>query len=374
MFTLLAVLVALAAFATGLNVLYWILGSMMASLAVSGIISGGMLRRIEVQRALPGHATAGEPFIVRYSVRNRSRWLPIFNIHIEERPVGRAGGWESMMESAPGWVMHVGPHQTVHGEAIFFPQRRGETHFGPLTYFTEFPFGLVRRSVIISESRHLLVFPRVYALRPDLLRRLVPAGPIGTRSGRRAGPGDDFYGLREYRPGDDHRHVAWKRTAHREQILVIERAMASPPRLRVVLDLRTAEGGTAAHQARREDEEKAISLAASLVAAADAEGYEIGLTILGTDRSPIPVRRTLRHHARLMGALASIDLDADRASRDARTLRTGAERDGAGLVVVTPDHGDPALSGGDVMLLSAQRLEHYLVITPPSEREGSEAA
>jgi len=360
-FALLAAVIALAAFSTGLNVLHWILGAMMSVLLVSGILSGGMLRRIEVHRVIAGHAVAGQPFVVRYVVRNRSRYLPVFDVHIEERPVGGRHCWESNMDVAPGWVMHVGPLQSVHGEAIFLPRVRGEVELGEVSYWTEFPFGLVRRSVLIRQPRHLVVYPRVLPLRPDVLRRLTPSGPVGTRSGRMSGPGDDFFGLREYREGEDYRHVAWKQTANRENLLIIERAMPSPPRLRIVLDLRLVAGHESSRAEQSELEERAIILAASIVSAADAQGFEVGLTILGTGLAPIPVRRTLRHRDRLMGALAAIDLHADRTVRTQGAGLKGSVRDAVGLVIVAPDRIDPGFAGGDAVLLSATRLDQITV-------------
>ena len=62
----------------------------------------------------------------------------------------------------------------------------------------------------------------------------------------------------------------------------------------------------------RQREEGAISLAASLIQEADAQGYEVGLTVLGLPTTSIPVRRSQWHLTKMMAALASIDMDHPR--------------------------------------------------------------
>jgi uncharacterized protein (DUF58 family) len=380
-FCIVVLAIGLAALNSQNNLLFWIFGALVGALFVSGVVSGLMMMSLDVRRLDPGHGTVGEPLIVRYQVFNRSRWMPAFDIEIEdsmEAPtsfwrrqidavtllvqhrlrVGRARAafherqavrshatFGRLMTPARAWVMHVGPRENVHGEAVFWPVRRGEARFDAISIRTSFPFGLVRKSVSVRQPAHTLVYPRLYALRRGVLRAFGGEGPMGMRVTSRAGGGDDYYGLREYRIGDPLRHIAWKRTAGREEIVCVEHAQPSPPRMRVLLNL-------AVPGVDRRLEEHAISLAASILHAADAAGFEVGLSILGRPQPALPVRRSHRHLTKMMAALAAIDLD----ETPGQTATT-RDIDRIGLVVIHPDRVDARLGRADAWHLSARQID-----------------
>jgi uncharacterized protein (DUF58 family) len=252
--------------------------------------------------------------------------------------------------------MHLGGLETVHGEAMYWPDRRGPAHFDELRIWSTFPFGIIRKSLARSQPQHTLVYPRLYPLRRRVLEAVAPAGAIGSRISPHAGAGDDYFGLREYRPGDPLRHIAWKRTANRDELVCIERTRPNPPKLRVVLNL-TKPPRAPAESEEDDLEEQAISLAASIVHSADLAGYEIGLTVLGVDRAPIPIRRSHWHRNRIMAALAEIDLEEPR-------VPTGpwapAHQELAGLVVVHPDRVEPGVIRDDAWHFSARQMDHLV--------------
>lgn len=363
-FLLLAAAVCIAAMLTGLNLLFWVFGAMSAALILSWAVPAVSLRIVSAHRIPGDHAVMGEPFIVRYAVRHHGRFIPVFGLRIEELPTGSPDGWERSLKAAPAWVMHVGPGEEVHGEAIFVPARRGDFRFERMRLSTDFPFGLLRFRGISLQSQRLRVWPQVRAIRRGFLTRLIAAGPTGMRAARRAGRGEDFFGLREYRPGDELRHVAWKRTAHRDPMLVIDRSPPAPPRLRLVLRLVDAQGARAAGS---DAEEAAISLAASLAAAADADGFEVGLTILGFNEQPVPLRRGARHCARIMSALAAIDLESPRI-RATEQVRQD-QRESAGIVVVHPGSIDPTVVPEDAIHLSSASTERIYAGSDPLRAE-----
>lgn len=369
-YCLLMILVALVAVNGGFNLLFWIFGAMMAGLIVSGIISGGMMMRLGAARLLPDHAVAGRPVVLRYRVRHAARLLPAFGIFVDEAATGRD---RPVAVAAPAWIMHVGPGETVHGEACLPAPERGVLRFGAIRLWTTFPFGFVRKSVEIEQPQRLLVFPRILPLRPDAMRLVAPPGTVGQRVTAHAGAGDDFYGLREHRPGDGLRHIAWKRTANRDNLLCIERTRPNPPRLRVVIDLRTPTAELAVAPGEPFDgralEETAISLAASLVHAAERQGFEVGLSVLGPAIAPIPVRRHPRHGDRIMAALAEIDLDAPR-SGGPRSVAPEAIGEHAATVVVHPDRADLAVSHGRAIHFTARQRDRLVIGAAP----GGEAA
>jgi uncharacterized protein (DUF58 family) len=361
------------------NLLFGIFGLMFSGLLISGIVSGVMMLGIRIKRIDPEHVAVGEPLFVRYQLENRNRYIPIFNVHIEELPVTgeRGAGWQHFMEKSSAWIMHVGPRETVHGEQVFWPRSRGEVNFRGVRVWTTFPFGLIKKSVTLDQPQHTLVYPRLYELRRNVLRSIDTPGPVGTRITQRPGGMDDYFGLREYRSNDSVRHIAWKRSASIDQLVCVERSVPSPPRIRVVLDLTTPTdklriAPSDAHSAR-DLEERAISLAGSVIHQASMAGFEVGLTVLGM-RGPMTshfaVRRNHWHTRKLLAALASINLDGER-EQTPFTLLTDTER--SGLLVIRPDRVQPISDRPDVVYVTARQLEK-LTASPSEPQTPAEGA
>lgn len=352
---------AVAAMNSQNNLLFWTMGMIAASVVVSLILSYLSLRALSVRRLDPNHGVVGEPLIIQYEIRNKSRFLPVFNLHIEELQNKGHSNWRRFMLPARGWVMHISPGETVHGEIVFWPRARGEMKFHSLRYKTTFPFGLVQRQKKIAQPAHTLIFPKLYSLKRGVLKAIVPSGPLGLKLSGRPGGGDDYFGMREYKPGDSRRQIAWKRSAGSNELIIKERTLPSPPRIRIVLNLKvetdSIKGEFSEELTPRHLEERAISLAATMVDGAVAAGYEVGLTVLGADIPVTPLRHSYWHVEKIMGALASINLDEPR-TPPVELLVMDSER--AGLVVVHPGRVDPTLRLGECWHFSALQLE-YLV-------------
>lgn len=374
----LAVLVGVAAANRPNNLLVWIFGLMIGAVLVSGVVSGRMMTGVGVVRLDPRRGRVGEPLIVRYAVTNRNRILSAFSLRAEDvagptarrprwwrrsarnpasaAPVDPVADWSVTAEPAWGSIVHVGPGETAHGEAVLWPTRRGRFRFSAVRVSSSFPFGLLRKSVTVPQVQETLIHPRAISLRPELLRAVTPVGAGGLRMSRRPGQGADYFGMREYRPGDSMRNISWRRSATMDELITIQRTNPSPPRLRVVLNLqrptRELRFDPAEATSARELEETTISLAASIIELADRHGYEVGLTVLGTAERPTPLRRGHWHVQKLLGALAALDLDAPRLGGAAPSTPEG-ER--AGMVVVSPDRADPHIGAAPAGAAAAAR-------------------
>ena len=364
----LTLLVAVAAVNRQNNLLYWILGVMIAALLISGLVSGLMMRGLRVKRLVAGHGVVGEPLAVRYAVTNRNRLTPAFDIHIEERQVGGATGWSRGMDPARAWVMHLGPGETVHGESTFWPRCRGEVVFDAVRIWTTFPFGIVKKSITISQPQHTLIYPRLYEMRRNVLAIVAPQGLAGSRMSPQTGAGDEYYGMRDFRPGDSVRNIAWKRSACLDRLVCLERTRPTPPRVRVIVNLTAPQAGNA--NGLKPLEELAISLAASIIATADRSGFEVGLSLPGTDRPELLIRRSHWHREKMMAALSSINLERPRRP-PGHNVSTQRER--AGQIVIHPDRIDPSIGRDDAWHLTARQLDG-LIVGPIGWDPGREAA
>jgi len=99
--------------------------------------------------------------------------------------------------------------------------RRGWMDLEPFRLENRFPLGLFRAwSVVIPQAR-CLVYPTPAANPPPL-----PQSGRGDYGMARKGEGEHFHGLREYRPGDPLRRIAWRASARHQKLYA--REMESP--------------------------------------------------------------------------------------------------------------------------------------------------
>ncbi|MBM4099528.1 MAG: DUF58 domain-containing protein [Planctomycetes bacterium] len=346
LYLLLVVLVGLAAANRPSNLLIWVFAAMLAGVLLSGILSGQPLMNLRAQRIMPRTARVGEPVIVRYAISNGSSAWPLFALFVREAAAVRG---------SRAFAQHVGPGEEVVAETALWPERRGPLRLSRFRVETVFPFGLVMKSVRFDEPAECLVLPRIERLRPGVLASLAGGSVPGPSTSTRPGAGSDFLGIREYRPGDSLRHVAWRRSASTGTLAVIERSVDAPPRIRVAVDLRRPTSQLRADadaRAPRDLEEDAIVLAASLLAAAQRDGYETRLCVLGLPSPSMPMRRGHWHLQKELAVLASLDLDA---ARDAGASLP-EDRERAATFVVHVDRADLRVAGPDAVHLGAGQL------------------
>ncbi|MFQ3585117.1 MAG: DUF58 domain-containing protein, partial [Cyanobacteriota bacterium] len=73
-------LVSIAAFNTGNNPLYLLLGMLLSLILISGMICDATLKDLDVSRQLPSRIFAGQPVLVGLTLTNRKRRLPSFSL------------------------------------------------------------------------------------------------------------------------------------------------------------------------------------------------------------------------------------------------------------------------------------------------------
>lgn len=331
------------------NLIIWVFSAMIAALLASGVLSGLMMTPLRATRIEPRRGRVGEPLLIRYELTNRSRLIPSYDLTVTE-----AVDPKLLEPAGTAWALHVGPGDTVHAEAVFRPVRRGAVQLKSFEVATTFPFGLLRKIVHIPRSGDVLIHPEILPLRADLLARVTSGAFGGQRLSAKGGGNDDFFGVREYRSGDSIRSIAWKRLAGTGQLATIERSRSVPPRVRVLIDLRTPTAAlrTAEGEDPRALEEQAIVLAASFLALADRLGYEYALCVAGFELPPVSLRKGHFHREKLLSLLAALDLDAPRGKGNG--LGTSEER--ATVVVVHPDRTDLDVAPPDAWHFRAREL------------------
>ncbi|MCH2136871.1 MAG: DUF58 domain-containing protein [Phycisphaerales bacterium] len=345
-FILALMLVLPPAFLRGNNLLVLMLVMVLAAAVLGLIMPGLSLSGVRVRRQLPRHGRVGEPMRIRYQVsRDRGHFWPAFSVGIDEHLDGVE---VDITQSA--WLLHVASGDTVHGDLLFVPKTRGRLVLDRITAGTSFPFGLHRAKRRFGPRREVVVHPRTRPVPASLLRAARGAGLDGPRSSRARGQGDEWHGTRPARPGERLRDIAWRVSAHRDELVALERTCPRPPRMMVVLDLtrETASLDEADLEVARQLEEAAIECAASLLMEGHQSGDEVGLRVLGMEAAAHDPRRGSLHVDRMMTTLALLDLDAHRASP---RMDCG---DRSGVIVVQPDRIRPLAAMPGALHLSAR--------------------
>lgn len=155
-------------------------------------------------------------------------------------------------------------------------RRRGEHDFDVVRAHRTSALGLLDRSVEVPAPMRVTVLPPSAR---HLAVRVRPRPPTGqgvpTRSMRR-GPGDEFFALRQYQPGDTISDVNWKASARLNRIITNEFLPDEPPRYLIYVDARAS----GAEHGEHDVFERSLTLAAILSdALLDARAH-VGMVLL----------------------------------------------------------------------------------------------
>jgi uncharacterized protein (DUF58 family) len=206
--------VGFAAINTGNNLLYLLLGLLLALIVISGVLSEMSLRHLRITRRLPRRAQVERPHIVEIEVYNEKRRAPSYAIEVEDLRAAQAADKRC-------FYLKISPQSAQVAAYRRTPARRGLDHHVGFRVATRFPFGLFEKSREIAAADTLITYPAV-----DPVRLRVDGNARGTGSdGAQArGHGDEIIGIRPMREGDDPRDIYWRRSAHVDQMVLKERA------------------------------------------------------------------------------------------------------------------------------------------------------
>ena len=219
--------VGFAAINTANNLLYLLLGMLLALIVVSGVMSELSLRDLTVVRRLPRRAQGGRAHLVEIEVFNHKTRVPSYAIEVEDLRAGQPADKRC-------FFLKISPRTAQVAAYRRTPVRRGrDVHVG-FRIATRFPFGLFEKSREVPATGELVIYPAVDPVQ-------LPLAPAGGRlSGAdlvvSRGHGEDFLGLKLMRPGEDPRDVHWRKSAALGQLVMRERARETRPDDTLILD------------------------------------------------------------------------------------------------------------------------------------------
>jgi uncharacterized protein (DUF58 family) len=343
---LMAALVASAVFGvdTRQSHTYQVFAVLLTLLAVA--VAERLFSRIpvEARRSLPQFATVGQAFSYRVKIRNAGRGklsglylsevfdysLPTFDeLFRAHEPGEERRNWFDRTVGYPRWLWLVarrrgaevadqplpplGPTEEVTAEVRFLPLRRGYVRFRAIAIARTDPLGLVRSLVAVSHAQALLVLPRIYRvprLRLPGSRHYQPGGVALVSS---VGDSQEFFALRDYRPGDAWRHIHWRSWAKTGRPVVKEFREEFMVRYALVLDTFSGADDEAMF-------EEAVSVAASVASAPRQEDSLLELLFAGPTAYPVAAGRGVTPTEHLLEVLACVTPTRGRAFRELEEL------------------------------------------------------
>jgi uncharacterized protein (DUF58 family) len=247
------------------------------------------------------------------------------SFHVEEQVPEQLGSSLRMP------VSRVSPSQGFSYTYSLQCTRRGAYTIGPLVAITQDPIGVSQRQTVLAEPFELLVHPRVARVSDRPLTRLYEDPPIRPPVSKPWPSGMEFYGMREYRGGDDLRRIVWRASARTGRLMVSEAEQGITDHITIVLD--TDRGSHTRDGEVSESFEYAVSAAASLGVRHLAEGYEVRV-----EANAGPLTRSMRGPNRstlFLDVMARVDSDRVPLATALRRLVNDPRRD-AHTVVITP--------------------------------------
>jgi uncharacterized protein (DUF58 family) len=212
--------------------------------------------------------------------------------------------------------------------------RRGVYEIGPLVAVTSDPLGLTQHEHTIADRFELLVHPRVQQVSDRPLTRQFEDPPIRPPVSKPFPSGLEFYGMREYKPGDDLRRIVWRASARMGTLMVREAEQGITDHITIILD--TDRGHHSREGEYSESFEVGVSAAASLADRHLRDGYEIRL-----EGNAGPIIRPVRGRTGqlpVLDALTRVDMSREPLTSVITRLIADPRRD-AHNVLITPRLG-----------------------------------
>jgi len=371
----------LTAYAAALNrdqALPWVIAALLAATLIIGTLwPHWLVTRLAVTRTGPERAEEGETITFHVEVENLG-WLPRFMVELVDRlPFASTGTGKASSETHAFGVVACVPGQSRRQFAMPLKcEKRGFYRLGPIGLASSFPLGLAEARQTRDEgAQTLTVYPDVFTIVNLPLRgspSQIHRGGYQLPEGAGAA---EFAGLREYRRGDNPRHVHWPTTARLNELMVKEFEPLASACLHLVLDLNAhANVGSGRHATL----EYALRIAGSIARYATQNGLRIRMSAAGAAPLSIPAGSGELHYRAILDELAVADANGDTAYAELLEQTSRQCHPGETVVVFlsSPPEQNEAILGA-LSLLRARRA-HLLAIlleresfTPPqAHRQG----
>ncbi len=281
--------IGLASVNTGNNLLYLVLGWMLSLIIASGVLSDMSMRSLQIRRRAPRRIFANRPFLMEISVKNLKQRLASYSIEVEDLVFNRALDKRC-------YFLKIPPKRTQRTSYRHTFSRRGHYPFDGFRIGTTFPFALFHKSRNAAAPSSIVVYPEIRPIALPTPKARLSGENATNQIGRRG----EFFGLREYRDGDDRRSIHWRSSARSGHLLVREFEREAQRQATIFID-----NGMPDKPSTEQTEalERAIRTAASLAASYLRVGYAVRLVARGCS---VPFAAGVRQLDQILRTLAQL--------------------------------------------------------------------
>lgn len=320
---------------TGINLFCLTASFLLGAVLCCAILALLALRRLHIHWTLPEHIHAGSVFPMQVRVRNDRAFLPIFALNVASAaPDGPAGH---------GVVRLPAGREVCRALRLTLPQR-GLQPMPSVRASSVFPLGLLESSLRVKSRQKILVLPGLGSIHREAFLRRAEGDATWQTVLQRRRPEGETRSLRQYRPGDDPRHIHWPTTARMGELHVREFDQQRGERVLLVLDAFLPEAGRRERDGRRKRFEKAVSFVATMARMLAERNVLFAFASYCPELVSLPFRASRAHSYDVMEALARSEMTERHSVRDLFGRITPL-RAGSGVCVVTPGPAGGGIAG-----------------------------
>jgi uncharacterized protein (DUF58 family) len=324
---ILTIILFLVAWNRGIALLYGLFALILAILLISHLAPMLVLRGLSATRTHPEKAYEGDEIKLLMQLSNKT-WFSRYMIEL----------WDQTPFMPPKIMAFVpGVKRTETLTMTVTCDWRGLHTLGPLTLKTGYPLGIsTAQQTLANTTTSLLVYPTAFPIQ-HFHYLSSPHLPLsGTNAVAMSGGSDVFFGVREYRRGDNPRHIHWPSTAHKGQFIVKEYEFIATTEITLLLDLhKNANYGEGKHSTL----EYAVKIAASIARHALTHRHHVCLLGYGQKTLHLPPASSEKHYQVILEALARVRADGE--TTYAETIQRALPSLRQGSVLVLFDNSPP---------------------------------
>lgn len=327
------VVIGLAAIDADNNILLILFGICLGAILLSFFSGWRSLRRVSVMRVAPEMSVAGQSLELRYTITNHRTWAGIRSLRITESVAS------DVFASVPAvFIPRLKAQEALTVAVPTVAMRRGRVTLRAIKVSTGYPFELVKKVITHRVEDEVVIYPCLGRIHGELTkgREIRDLASVGASLVRSRGD-DEFFGIREYRQGDNPRRIHWRRSAASGQLMIREMARTRDPQLWCIIDtlVDPQELGSAYRL------ELIISAAATLICDALERGLRVGLISNGDPLLVLPPGGGRRRRTRLLRELALRGVNtSDRLLDQVQRITWPTRWRGGGILFTTHQSGD----------------------------------
>lgn len=213
-------------------------------------------------------------------------------------------------------------------------RRRGHYPVGPIRVTLGDAFGLFQAKREFRSKATITVYPRIHHIEGLPVPLSQAFGPVRTREKAFEDPSNQAE-LREYRPGDNPKHIHWKTTARTGEFMLREYELNATTQMMLFPDMSAdVQAGQLGEGASTD--EMAIELAASLANLGLRRNIDVGLVCHAQERFTVAAGRGQRTFHEILEVLARVESQGRLPMEQVLELETAHLSGKSTLVVITP--------------------------------------